>query len=86
VLYFWRPPWWGPRWYRDRRDEVRLETALAFSALDGPNEILIIREPELRAARADDGTLVVDADGGRLWFRVRNADRAARRIERTLTP
>jgi hypothetical protein len=140
VLYFWRPPWWGPRWYRERRDEVRLDlgitanvladaiegepamragwwsrwgrgrvagwwrarllleqeevrgtlvlyrTALAFSALDGPNEILVVRGPELRAARADDGTLVVDAEGGRLCFRVRNADRAARRIARTLTP
>jgi len=18
VLYFWDPPWWGPRWYRER--------------------------------------------------------------------
>jgi hypothetical protein len=34
-LYFTRPRWWGPRWYRERRgrDEVRLDLAVSANAL-----------------------------------------------------
>jgi hypothetical protein len=35
ALYFTRPRWWGPRWYRERleRGEVRLDLAISANAL-----------------------------------------------------
>jgi hypothetical protein len=35
VLYFWRPKWWGPRWYRERLEsgEIRLDLARSANVL-----------------------------------------------------
>jgi hypothetical protein len=82
--------WWRARLLLEdgelRGTLVLYRTALAFAALDGPNEILVVRDHELRGAHAEDGTLVVTAAGGELRFRMRGAGRAARRVARTLTP
>jgi hypothetical protein len=91
--------WWS-RWgrgrvagfWRARLDDVPgtlvlYRTALAFAALEGPNEILVVRGREFAQATAEDGALIVRlADGGELHFRVRNPTRAASRIARTLRP